>query len=242
MNASKRKFNALLSSLGNKPSASLSSKSDINNGYIDETLTGGETDLQAKKRRLERPMSARVYESHLTPAVSLSVRAANMAHTKSLSLAAGRQDSTDTPKYAPWDRAAFLKRLETFRSVTDWTPKPAKVNEVEWAKRGWICKGWERVRCELCDIEILVKLNVKEVDGEEQMVLNASEIGVYVYCINELRDTNNLKEQGLVEKYAQLIIASHAESCLWRQRGCDGKCQLVLVNDKWLIAGHRDDL
>jgi hypothetical protein len=184
MNASKRKFNALLSSFGNKPSASLSSKPDKNNGYI-ETLAGGDADLQAKKRRLGRPMSAIAYETtHFTPAVGSSVRAANMAHTKSMSLVSGRQDSTDSPKYAPWDRAAFLKRLETFRSVTDWTPKPAKVNEVEWAKRGWICKGWERVRCELCDVEILVKLNVKEVDGEEQRVLNASEIGMCIVLMS----------------------------------------------------------
>lgn len=184
MNASKRKFNALLSSFGNKPS-SLSSKYDINNGSIDETLTEGDTDLQAKKRRLGRPVSAIAFETrHLIPAVSPSVTAAKMAHTKSLSLASGRQDSTNSPKYAPWDRAAFLKRLESFRSVTDWTPKPAKVNEVEWAKRGWICKGWERVRCELCDVEILVKLNVKEMDGEEQKVLNASEIGMCIVLMS----------------------------------------------------------
>lgn len=181
MSVSKRKFNALLSSFGNKPSASPSSKSDISNGSIDETLTEGDSVLQAKKRRLELSTSAIAYETrHLTPAVSSSTRIANMVHTKSLSLASGRQDSTDTPKYAPWDRAAFLKRLETFRSVTDWTPKPTRVNEVEWAKRGWICKGWERVRCELCDVEMLVKLNVKEVDGKEQRVLNASEIGTCI--------------------------------------------------------------
>lgn len=188
MNASKRKFNALLSSFGNKPSASLSSKSDINNGSVVETLMEGDTGLQAKKRRLGHSVSAIAYETrHRTPALNSSVRATNMAHTKSLSLASGRQDSTDSPKYAPWDRAAFLKRLETFRSVTDWTPKPTKVNEVEWAKRGWICKGWERVRCELCDVEILVKLNVKEVDGEEQRVLNASEIGMCIVIMSSRR-------------------------------------------------------
>jgi hypothetical protein len=31
-------------------------------------------------------------------------------------------------------------------------------------------------------------------------------------------------EEALVEKYAEMIVTSHAESCLWRQRGCDGKC------------------
>ncbi|CRK38307.1 hypothetical protein BN1723_018676, partial [Verticillium longisporum] len=39
-------------------------------------------------------------------------------------------------KYAPNDRAELLKRLATFQEITDWTPKPDLVNEIEWAKRG----------------------------------------------------------------------------------------------------------
>ncbi len=101
-----------------------------------------------------------------------------MRHNKSLSLASAGPVLTDSPKYAPWDRVAFLKRLESFKSVTDWTPKPKTVNEVEWAKRGWVCRGQERVYCELCNMEILVKLNIKELDGVESKVLNASEIGI----------------------------------------------------------------
>jgi len=30
-------------------------------------------------------------------------------------------------------------------------------------------------------------------------------------------------EDALVDKYVELIVESHDESCLWRQRGCDGK-------------------
>jgi hypothetical protein len=101
-----------------------------------------------------------------------------MAHKKSVSDAVGQPVALDAPKYAPWDRAAFLERLKTFSSITDWTPKPAKVNEVEWAKRGWVNKKWERVRCELCNIEILVKLNVKEIDGKEERVLNPWDMGM----------------------------------------------------------------
>jgi hypothetical protein len=89
----------------------------------------------------------------------------------------GPVGSGDTPKYAPWDRTAFLQRLKTFSNLTDWTPKPSKVNEVEWAKRGWVCQKLERVRCSLCNIEILVKLNRKEVDGKEVPVYVAQNIG-----------------------------------------------------------------
>jgi len=71
-----------------------------------------------------------------------------------------------------------LNRLKSFSNLTDWTPKPARVNEVEWAKRGWVCQKFERVRCCLCKVEILVKLNKKEVDGKEVPVYIAENIGM----------------------------------------------------------------
>jgi hypothetical protein len=110
------------------------------------------------------------------------------------------------PKYSPGDRDQLLKRLATFQELTDWTPKPDLVNEIEWAKRGWVCQGKERVRCLLCNKEVVVRLNKKEVDGKEVSVLVASEI-----------------EDALVQKYVELIVTSHQDDCLWRKRGCDGK-------------------
>lgn len=82
-----------------------------------------------------------------------------------------------TSKYAPSDRNELLKRLATFQEITDWTPKPDRVNEVEWAKRGWVCQGKDRVRCTLCNKELVVKLNKREVDGKEVPVLVASDVG-----------------------------------------------------------------
>lgn len=136
-----------------------------------------------------------------------------MKHKKSASVAVA-PTASETPKYAPWDRMEFLKRLKSFSNLTDWTPKPAKVNEVEWAKRGWVCQKSERVRCCLCNVEILVKLNKKEVDGKE----------VPVYVPGNIEDA-------LVDKYAELIITSHSEDCLWRKRGCDDSIfKLPLTN------------
>lgn len=80
-------------------------------------------------------------------------------------------------KYCPGDRSELLKRLATFQELTDWTPKPDRVNEIEWARRGWICHGKETVGCVLCHKELLVKLNRKHVDGKEVPVLVPSEIG-----------------------------------------------------------------
>lgn len=108
------------------------------------------------------------------------------------------------PKYCPADREELLKRLASFQELTDWTPKPNPVAEVQWAKRGWICQGKERVRCTLCNKELVVKLNRKEVDGKEVPVLVPSEI-----------------EEALVAKYVDLIVTSHQDDCLWRKRGCD---------------------
>jgi hypothetical protein len=49
---------------------------------------------------------------------------------------------------------------------------------VEWAKRGWVCQKFERVRCSFCNVEILVKLNKKEVDGKEEPVYLAQNISM----------------------------------------------------------------
>lgn len=108
------------------------------------------------------------------------------------------------PRYCPGDRDELLKRLASFQELTDWTPKPDAVNEIQWAKRGWICQGKERVRCTLCNKELVVGLNRKEVEGQEVTVLIASDI-----------------EDALVQKYVELIVTSHGEECLWRKRGCD---------------------
>lgn len=110
------------------------------------------------------------------------------------------------PKYCPGDREQLIRRLATFQELTDWTPKPERVGEIEWAKRGWVCKGKERVKCTLCHKELVVGLNRKEVDGKEISVLIASDIS-----------------EALVDKYVELMVTSHREECLWRKRGCDGK-------------------
>ncbi|KAL5318664.1 hypothetical protein ACEPPN_013728 [Leptodophora sp. 'Broadleaf-Isolate-01'] len=198
MNATKRKFNALLNGIGNKSTTTLASK-EVNNDQVDLT-TADNTDSQAKKRRISSSTSipARISSSLTRPRTM-----ATIVHKKSASVA-HPATSTEPPKYAPWDRVEFLKRLKSFSNLTDWTPKPARVNEVEWAKRGWVCQKSERVRCCLCNVEILVKLNRKEVDGKEEPVYVAQNI-----------------EDALVDKYVELIVTSHDENCLWRKRGCD---------------------
>lgn len=100
-----------------------------------------------------------------------------------------------TPAYAPWDRAAFLERLRSY-SVDKWSAKPALVNEVVWAKRGWVCTEKNRVRCTVCMKEMVVKVEVdEEVDPDTA--------------------------RAIVERYGTMIISEHEDSCLWKKRGCD---------------------
>ncbi|KAG9242715.1 C3HC zinc finger-like-domain-containing protein [Calycina marina] len=198
MNATKRNFNALLNGIGNKSSNSLAKGNEL--------LPPPETS-SLKKRRIIPSKTSQVAAAY----------AANSGHKK----LASTTTSPNTARYAPWDRVAFLKRLKSFSNLTDWTAKPAQVNEVEWAKRGWVCQKAERVRCCLCNVEILVKLNRKEVDGLEEPVYIAKNI-----------------EDSLVEKYAELIINSHAEDCLWRKRGCDDSIfKLPLNNTPLALEG-----
>ncbi|KAH6609905.1 hypothetical protein Trco_003251 [Trichoderma cornu-damae] len=106
-------------------------------------------------------------------------------------------------RYSPGDREELLRRLATFQEITDWTPKPDRISEVEWAKRGWVCQGKERVRCLLCHKELVVKLKKEAEDGAADAVASAE------------------VEAALVDKYVELIVSSHQSDCLWKRRGCD---------------------
>lgn len=82
-----------------------------------------------------------------------------------------------------------------------------------------------------------MKLNKKEVDGKEEHVLIPSMIGMVTYPWAIKKETNELSEEGLVDRYADLIITAHAEHCLWRQRGCDGKP--ILYTTEYSITSLR---
>jgi C3HC zinc finger-like. len=87
------------------------------------------------------------------------------------SLPSSRASSTSSskrPTFVPWDRERFLERLETFRRVDRWTTKPSPINEVQWAKHGWICTDIMRVSCVSgCGGSVVVKVpdEIDELDG-----------------------------------------------------------------------------
>ncbi|PGG94944.1 hypothetical protein AJ80_10080 [Polytolypa hystricis UAMH7299] len=124
-----------------------------------------------------------------------------------------RSSSTSRPNFVPWDRERFLERLETFRRVDRWSPKPARINEVQWAKRGWSCVDVMRVECVGgCGQAVVVKLPGDIEEGEDGYD-------------SDKREERSEVQTKLVEKYAELIIDGHSEKCPWRKTGCDGKQQ-----------------
>ncbi|KAJ5671817.1 hypothetical protein N7507_000944 [Penicillium longicatenatum] len=136
--------------------------------------------------------------------------------------------STQRPTFLPWDRDAFLGRLETFRRVDRWTSKPSPINEVQWAKRGWICTDSMRVGCVSgCGGSVVVKLpdEIDELDG---------------YDAEKVQERKEVRAR-LVEEYAKQLSEAHGENCPWRNKGCDATIQhLQLVNTDTAITKLHD--
>lgn len=189
MHSTKRKFNALIQGIGNKPSTPGKTPDSPHDkrpstprsslGTPTSNKTTSDSDL--KRRRTGVPGS--------TPPVSSS-KSTSGGILKKWSGKTSSPTPPPQPKYCPSDRKELLRRLATFQDLTDWAPKPDRVSEIEWAKRGWVCQGKERVRCALCNKELVMKLNKKEVDGKEVSVLVPSEIGESSYPTSSRRSTN----------------------------------------------------
>jgi hypothetical protein len=181
MNATKRKFNALVQGIGARSSPAKSNPSCSQQDDVGLLLTSSHLDssssvnmapdseLISKRRRL-----APSDRANPTSPTTIS----NVVLRKWSPHTSANASSHGPAKYCPSDRPELLRRLATFQELTDWTPKPDRVSEIEWAKRGWVCQGSERVRCTLCNKELVVKLNKKEVDGKEVSVLVPSDIGM----------------------------------------------------------------
>ncbi|ODH29196.1 hypothetical protein ACO22_03784 [Paracoccidioides brasiliensis] len=154
----------------------------------------------------------------------------NMIVRKSVSnisrhLSPSSSPSQHRPNFVPWDRERFLERLETFRRVDRWSPKPAPINEVQWAKRGWSCVDVMRVECVGgCGCSVVVKLPEDvDVDGDEE-----DDDDKFI----ERREV----QARLVEEYSKRITDGHAERCPWRKSGCDDTIQrLTLTNPETAV-------
>ncbi|KZF21094.1 zf-C3HC-domain-containing protein [Xylona heveae TC161] len=222
---SKRKFHKILDSLTNSPTAKHQTRPDQDGS---RSTVAEEIGTPLKRRRIDvvstRYSLARLRSNTERTAFAKPGLPADKDRIE-------RTTST-LPNYAPWDRGQFLERLETYRHVDKWSPKPPKVNEVEWARRGWRCVGKERVGCVGgCERQLLLKLESSREEAEPQISESNDEV-------EESWDTG--VEERIIDRYARMIVDEHDASCLWKKRGCDDKIyRLPLAQSTAALAAVR---
>lgn len=152
----KRKFHRVLESIS-KPSAPDNASKQTTQPAAAPAHDRIPAKLSIKKVRLssnDNPEFASARDSILKPS-RRTIRTSSASSSK-------------RPTFVPWDRDVFLERLETFRRVDRWSSKPSPINEVQWAKHGWICTDVMRVSCVSgCGGSVVVKLpdEIDELDG-----------------------------------------------------------------------------
>lgn len=148
--------------------------------------------------------------------------------------------------YLPSNRAAFLERLETFRSVTKWhIPSTESINAAEWAKRGWICVDTDTVACGICRERVYVNIDLEDDMNKENKVHESPqrEISPLVELEDDERYSAAIEVyESIVKKFAEMVMTAHAEGCQWKRRGCDPSIQRVegLLNTSNVITGLRN--
>lgn len=176
MYATKRKFHHLLNSLSANGSSTDLSSTSLSK---DKPSLSTEVESQAKRRRVIEPYSGILTSER--SAKRLRVPTAPALRVDEGQERDGMGGPPQLPNYAPWDRGQFLERLKTFKHVDRWSVKPSRVNEVQWAKRGWSCVGKERVGCVGgCGREVYIKLeepDEKSVDEDDECEGRIKEVG-----------------------------------------------------------------
>lgn len=224
LSTTKRKFHQLLDNLtANRSTTSLASTIAADDASIASLPVAPRTEPPSKRSRISNDImdNQRVVSDKVKDIQQRLLRrpeADDKQPPATVRIIGGKLvKSSDKPleprkarNYAPYSQEQFLARLKTFADVKLWTMKPDKISEVEWAKRGWVCEGWNKVAClGGCGKRLVVKLMPKRKDknGKEIDFSEDFEVGT---------------EDGLVEKYQDLIVTGHEEGCLWRRMGCKG--------------------
>lgn len=153
------------------------------------------------------------------PRRSLSITSIASRHTTGGTIAAKTASSANSPSkpppaFSPWSHDTFLARLKTFSKVSLWHSKPERINEVEWARRGWTCVDVNTVACKgCCEKRVVVSLDFAKKAGTGEDGQGAEEEDVE-------EDNEDDMEVALALKYQALIVDGHADTCPWRRTGC----------------------
>lgn len=230
LTTSKRKFNKILENISASSSTtSLAALQKKNASAMSVAATPNEPASKRNRTSLsgdsltsvdgDRPETAASASSQFNPSassLSLAQRARSIRLIKKDKEKEGAEPKK-APNYTPWSHDHFVERMKTFSDVMRWGPKPDKLNEVEWAKRGWVCENLNTVACKGgCEKRLVVKLEPKEKDTEKK----DAEGGSPEDRLEELLAGD--LDEALVDRYAKLIVEGHDEGCLWRKAGCKG--------------------
>ncbi|KAF1813437.1 zf-C3HC-domain-containing protein [Eremomyces bilateralis CBS 781.70] len=238
LNTSKRKFYKLLDGLSGSQTTISGTK---RRNDISRPTSSVEPEPPTKRSRLSaesdrksdsgvaRPNSEPIATTAPSPAKSLRELAKERAQRRREAEDAERNArvSLETaadilPNYAPWSQIQFFSRLKTFADIKLWLPKPDKINEVQWAKRGWVCDGRNTVACKGgCAAKVVVDLyNPGQAEEDSKEV-----------------DEDEILEQ-LIEKYVELTVNGHDEHCLWRKAGCREDIYRMRISGSTLLQAE----
>jgi C3HC zinc finger-like/Rsm1-like len=194
--------------------------------------------IETKKRKFDRILETIKDHAKPRPETSSTPPGENMSTTslaESYSAKKRRLDPTTmtsknssavsapkTAHYLPSSREAFLERLETFGPITKWhVPSTEEISAAAWAKRGWWCIDTDMVACKACSEQLVVKLDQQEEDAATEAAAQEDKEE------DDLDTAAMLRHRLLVDKYRDMIISAHAQSCPWRNRGCDDSIQRI---------------
>ncbi|KAJ5721639.1 uncharacterized protein N7483_009573 [Penicillium malachiteum] len=164
--------------------------------------------LPENQNKIARPPSPRHAERPLTKLLD------KLAKERKINL---ESPPAKLPAWSPLSRETFLHRLETYHGKNQWPSKPTPINEVAWAKLGWICTGDHRVTCvSECGGSVFVDVpDDGEILGDD---FDADQIAVRT----EVRDK-------LVEMYKEQMLEAHGKWCQWRRLSSDDAIQHIQI-------------
>ena len=159
-NTSKRKFQSLLDNISNAAKSDPTSNQGKNEHSLSSRPVKRSRLRQAPLRKDNaRSSLAGLKHNLVTERTTRRNDGDNVQHDKPV---------TSAGAYTPWSRDAFLYRLRTFADPHLWSPKPEAINELQWAKRGWICEDKETVACKgLCGRRLVIDLGLSQFGDEE---------------------------------------------------------------------------
>jgi len=201
--------------------------------------------IETKKRKFDRILESLTDNSSSSTRALVASKDNNSrisVHTTSnaSSLKKRKFDSFAKPAptqghFLPSSRSAFLQRLSTFREVTEWHVRDKeRINAAEWAKRGWERVSTDTVGCAVCNARLLVDIDTHADNQRFEQDGTGNEQDEVEDVIDRERDIHN----GIVVRFAEMIVTAHTETCPWRRRGCDSTIQRIegLLNTKDAIS------